>query len=136
MTGCIALQALTKEPAERWYPDPLQDQLETQRKRLQWSCPSSSDSVHPAPPPSPASLQDQLETQRKQLQQELLTEEQRVAIKAETERQKAALGELEQRQGAADAEMVEAGGEDELDAFMGTVAVQLEQDKVGWSAAT
>ena len=91
--------------------------------------------MHPAPPPSSASLQDQLETQRKQLQQELLAEEQRVATKAETERQKAALGELEQQQGAADAEMVEAGGEDELDAFMGTVAVQLEQDKVGWSAA-
>ena len=73
--------------------------------------------------------------QRKQLQLELIAEEQRVATKAEEERQRAALGEREQQQGAADAEMVEAGGEDELDAFMGTVAVQLEQDKVGGSAA-
>ena len=101
---------------------------------LAWLHRPSSSNKAPAELWCPQPLQDQLETQRKQLQRELVAEEQRVATKAEEERQKAALGDLEQQQGAADAEMVEASGEDELDAFMGTVAAQLEQDKVGGSA--
>lgn len=76
--------------------------------------------------PPAAAMQDQLQQERASLEEELQREQQRAALVAAPAQ---VTGQAQADSGAAAAEQGDA--DDALDAFMGSVVEQLEQDKVG-----